>query len=315
MKPYTTRFTRRLAVLLTSGALALLVGCSGTDQMSTGAASGGDAADSVASRDSGGSEGGAAQPEKRDPGAPANRAAVQTRAVIETGRVVVTSKDVDGARAEVGRLLVALGGHVGKEEATHNRAGRIKHATLVLRVPAARFDAAMDALERLGTTKRSERTATDVTTELIDAGTRVATTRASIKRLRTFLTQAPDIDNLIRLESELTQREAELRSLEAQVSYLRDQTSMATITLTLATPRTHVEPPGALDDAGFVAGLKGGWHALLGFLVVAATAVGAVLPFTVALLLTGVPAWLLTRAVVRRRRPLGETEPEPEPDA
>ena len=50
----------------------------------------------------------------------------------------------------------------------------------------------------------------------------------------------------------------------ARRSYLADQTSMSTITVTASTPEKYVAPPSALQDAGFLAGLTGGWHALGG---------------------------------------------------
>ncbi len=75
------------------------------------------------------------------------------------------------------------------------------------------------------------------------------------------------------------QRQAELQSLKAQQAYLADQTSLATITVHLSTPEKYVPPPDALQDAGFLTGLKAGWDALSDVVVVALTVVGAVLPF------------------------------------
>jgi hypothetical protein len=107
---------------------------------------------------------------------------------------------------------------------------------------------------------------------------------------------------MIRLESEIARREADLASLRAQQDYLSDQTSLATISVTMTTP--EAAPKGKddpLEDAGFLAGLDGGWNALLDALVVVATVLGAVLPFGVVLAVLGVPflVWLRT---ARRRR-------------
>jgi hypothetical protein len=83
---------------------------------------------------------------------------------------------------------------------------------------------------------------------------------------------------------------------------------MSTITLRLSSPASHVNPPGALDDAGFLTGLKGGWHALVGFVVVLLTVLGALLPFLAAGTLLGVPTWFAVRALVRRRRAAAPAE-------
>ncbi len=74
-------------------------------------------------------------------------------------------------------------------------------------------------------------------------------------------------------------------------------------------PDKFVPPPGALDDAGFLAGLKSGWNALQDTVVVVLTVVGAVLPFALALALVGVPLVLLVRRTLRAR-PAAETPVE-----
>lgn len=289
---------------LLAAALLVMTGCSGggaSDTMSAGADS---ELNSTADK---------AAPAPAPAAAAANRAPVQTRAVVETGRVELTSPHLDKVRAEIGRLLTTVGGYVDKEETSQDRSGRTEHATVVLRVPAADFATTMDTAERLGRLRSSERSSKDVTTQVIDVDARVRTVRESIERLQKFLSRSPDIDDLIRFEREITDREAELRSLTAQQTYLHDQTSMATLTLELSTPRTYVEPPGPLDDAGFLTGLRNGWHALVGFVVIGATVLGAALPFGVVLALVGVPLWLVLRVRGRNRDALTRQFPPDTP--
>jgi hypothetical protein len=130
----------------------------------------------------------------------------------------------------------------------------------------------------------------------------VETLQTSLDRLQDLQRDSANIDDLIRFEEQITERESELQSLKAQQAYLSDQTSMSTVTLHLSTPETYIPPPGALDDAGFLTGLRSGWSALQDFVVVALTVLGAVIPFAVALPLVAVPVWLLARALVLARR-------------
>jgi Domain of unknown function (DUF4349) len=231
----------------------------------------------------------------------ANRTAVQTRAVIRRGSIVVVTKNMTRARAEVDALVARHGGHLADEDTSNDHAGRPDRSTLVLRVPEQAFDEAMDQLGRLGRTVRADRSSEDVTTEVIDVDTRVATAEASLDRLQRFLGQAVDVEDMIRLESEIAKRQADLESLQAQQSYLRDQTALATITLELHT--ADAAPSVLDDDAGFLAGLSDGWVALKAVLVGLATVAGAVLPFAVTVALVGVPALVLVRTARRRRRP------------
>ncbi|HSJ20640.1 MAG TPA: DUF4349 domain-containing protein [Nocardioidaceae bacterium] len=299
------------------GVLALVAGCSGgADSVSADMteAGGVDAgivergladADEAAAQSTGGTAGSSS-------GA-ANRPVVQTRAVIRRGEVVLVTKEVNRARTEVDDLLASLGGYLASEDTFNDRSGRPERSVLVIRVPEPAFDEAMRALAGIGRTERTDRRSKDVTTEVIDVDTRVATQEASLARLQRFLRQASDVDDMIRLESEIATRQGTLESLLAQQKYLSDQTSMSTITVRLRTPASP-PPQGPAQEAGFLVGLTDGWAALKTVLVAGATVAGMLLPFLVTLALLGVPLWLLVRAVARRR---GSTAPAvpPTPEA
>jgi hypothetical protein len=301
------------------GVLALVAGCSsGADSASVDmpeAAGGGVDAGAVergladgdeAAADSTGGAAGSSS------GA-ANRPAVQTRAVIRRGEVALVTQEVNRARTEIDDLLARLGGYLASEDTFNDRSGRPERSVLVMRVPEPAFDEAMRALAGIGRTERTDRRSKDVTTEVIDVDTRVATQEASLARLQRFLRQATDVDDMIRLESEIATRQATLESLLAQQKYLSDQTSMSTITVRLRTPASP-PPQEPAQEAGFVVGLADGWAALKTVLVAGATVAGVLLPFLVALALLGVPLWLLVRTVARRRGPAAPAAP-PAPDA
>jgi len=168
--------------------------------------------------------GGATRDESAPESAPGalNRTLVQTRAVIKTGEIATTSKDLDEVRREVDRLLFGFGGVLAGDQTSHDDDGKIESSTLILRVPVSKFDAAMDALEKLGRMKSSDSRSKDVTTEVIDVNERVETTQDSLDRLQEFLRTSQNIDDLIRFEREITTREAQLQSLTAQQAYLSD---------------------------------------------------------------------------------------------
>jgi hypothetical protein len=236
-----------------------------------------------------------------------NRTTVQTRAVIRRGEISILTKELNRARTEIDDLLASVGGYLASEDTLNDRAGRPELSVLVLRVPEPAFDETMSTLAGIGRTERTDRSSKDVTTEVIDIDTRVATQEASLARLQRLLRQADTVEDMIRIESEIATRQAELESLKAQQKYLSDQTSMSTVTVRLRTPAAP-PPPEPKDDSGFLAGLSDGWAALTAVLVGAATVAGALLPFVVATALVGVPVWMLVRAA-RRRRTVTTGEP------
>jgi hypothetical protein len=307
--------------VLVSGILALsavLAGCSGGSESDTAAmdAGGGQAesaAEQAAPRAASGADTRAAGRAAGGTAGATQLLTPQTRAVIRTGTISLVTEDLAEARVAIDTLLSRYGGYVAQEETSNDEKGDPAYSRLRMRFPAADFDTVMSELGTIGRREESQTDSDDVTTEVIDVNTRVATQEASLDRLQKFLGRAQDIDDVIALESEIAKRQAALESLKGQQEYLADQTAQSTITVRLSTPEAYVEPPGALDDAGFLAGLQSGWNALRIAAVGALTVVGAVLPFAVALVMVGIPGWLLLRALLRRRR--APAAPGATPDA
>ena len=221
------------------------------------------------------------------------------RAVISSGTVSLSSKDVAGTRQEVQRIVDAQGGDITEESTETDDEGDASYSRFVIRVPSPKFSEAMSALEEVDGVVASNRGSEDVTTQVIDNDVRVRAQEASLKRVELLLAEAKSLKNLIWIESQLTTRQAELDSLKSQQSWLTDQTSLSTITVDISKKQAKaVEKKDDDEPAGFLDGLRGGMKALGGTFAAIALIVGALLPFAIVALVVGVPVWL----VVRRRR-------------
>jgi hypothetical protein len=183
-------------------------------------------------------------------------------------------------------------------------------SVLVLRIPEDALDRAMTLVSGPGGVgKEVSRSATaqDVTGDLADLQSRVATQRASVERIRALLAKAGSLRDVVLLESEVTKREAELEALQARQAALADRADLATFTVDLRTPAAAAAVR-AEDRNAFVAGLDEGWKALVASMTVVLTLVGALLPFAIIAAIVGVPVLVLMR---RRRRPTVRTVPPP----
>jgi hypothetical protein len=227
---------------------------------------------------------------------------VAQRAVISTATISLRSDDVAAAMFDVQRVVDEYDGEIadektdGGEEAVRSR--------LVLRVPSDDFDSAIADLKKLGQVVSSTRNAEDVTTTVIDNAARIRAQEESLRRVEVLLGRATSIRDIVAIESQLTRRQADLDSLKSQQAFLADQTSLSTITVHIErTPKAEPQAKPDRDDAGFLAGLDGGWDALTGLGTGLATVAGAVLPFAILFGLLGVPAWLVARRLTRRRTP------------
>ncbi len=232
------------------------------------------------------------------------------RAIISQGTVSMLGKDVAAARFDVQKIVDAHRGEVAEEKTQTDDDGRVSRSRLVVRVPVGEFDAAMDELEGVAELESSSRSSEDVTTEVIDTAVRIRAQAESLRRVELLLARAQSIRAIMSIEAQLTRRQADLDSLKSQQAYLADQTSLSTITVVLEeTPEPRETETSEREDAsGFLAGLRAGWDGLETFVTGTLTVVGALLPFTVLLLVLGVPLWLAARAVVRRRQPQVATQ-------
>lgn len=287
--------------------ILLLAGCGASgDSNSTsesGAAAPADRQGAGSSEAAGGKDSGGAPQSQEKPEAQPSI----TRAIIKTGSLTIEADDVDAKRQQAITVITGLKGQVATEDTGSDKDGKITRANLVLKVPTSSYETAIQRLSELGKRMQIHQESSDVTEQVVDVESRIASQRASLERMRTLLAKANTIGEIVSVETELTRREADLESLLAKQKNLSLQTELATLALTLTAKGE--EPVVEKDpDRGFLAGLKGGWDAFTTTFSALATALGAVLPFLVLLALIGVPLWRF-RDRLRRPRPVTAQTP------
>jgi uncharacterized protein DUF4349 len=294
-------------VILTAAVLLSGCGASGDDKASSGAAAPEQAADTSGKAD----QGKTAPQGKPAPAAPGSGAAQPsvTRAIIKTGALSVeVDKDVNGQRQKAIGIVTTLRGIVASEDSTSTEDGRITSSSLVLKVPTASYETAIDRLSGLGRRTAIHQESSDVTEQVVDVDSRISSQRASLDRMRALLAKATTIGEIVSVESELTRREADLEALLAKQKNLSLQTELATLALTMTEKGKAAEPVKA-ETHGFLSGLRGGWDAFTATFSALATAVGAMLPFLIALALIGYPIWRFRHRF--RRTPVPATAGTP----
>lgn len=250
----------------------------------------------------------------------------EARELVITGSLYVTVEDPLEAADEAARIVERAGGRVdGRRESAPRDGGSDGSggdgsngaeyapeysyddygggyysfgsgggAVLELRIPSARLTETLDELESLGEREELVLSSDDVTFERRDLTARISALESSVTRLLALQDAAADLNDLIALESAISDRQAQLESLQAQERYYEDQVSLSTITLTLGSE--DVAPVDEPDS--FWTGLTTGWDALLAFLGGVLVVVGVLLPWLLVLGLLALVAW----AVVRRAR-------------
>jgi hypothetical protein len=286
---------RAVTAMLATAGIVLLAGCGASNDNDSGTSE----AAPVQKQGAGASDGSASTAKPQAPAQPqAGKSQASgtddpaiTRAIIKTGSLTVEGDDVSDMRQKAVLAIAGLDGQVSSEDTGSDPDGKVTQANLVLKVPTKSFETAIQRLSDLGKRLQIHQESTDVTEQVVDVASRIESQRASLDRMRALMTKANTIAEIVSVESELTRRESDLEALLAKQKNLSLQTDLATLTLTLTAkgkPPVEAEPT---QDKGFLAGLKGGWHAFTAVFSALATAVGAMLPFLVLLAIIAVPLW------------------------
>jgi hypothetical protein len=196
-----------------------------------------------------------------------------------------------------------VGGFV-ENESTERTSGSQVVSHIVLRVPQDDYDVVLAELAGTGTLVERKADAKDVTSEVVDTDSRVASQRASVNRVRALMDKADSLSDVVALESELSTRQAALDSLLAEQASLKNRTTLATITLQLSEPAPPEQSPErkADDGPGVLDALRGGWNAFTATLRWIAVVLGAAAPFLVTLAVLYALGRVGLR-VLRTRRP------------
>lgn len=214
------------------------------------------------------------------------------RLIVRTARLGLTVADLPAVSATVRDAAASVGGYVASENTVD------KSATFTVRVPSARLDEVMGRLAAAGTVTERYGQADDVTDQMVDVQSRLATQQISVARMRALLARATTVGEVVSVESELTAREADLESLQRRLAAVSGRVELSTLTVSLAPAQVAAPPPTA---DGFLAGLAAGWRAFAAAASGTLTALGAALPFLVAIAVLG-GFVLLGRRALRRHR-------------
>ncbi|MFZ4296451.1 DUF4349 domain-containing protein [Streptomyces cinereoruber] len=314
------RTSTTAAVLLTASLVLTGCGAGGSDagDRAAGAraeqpvdrAPGGGAADGSSGASSGSSGASSGSGSDAGSGKGAAKAPAQQH-VIRTASLSVEVADAAKALATARTVAVDAGGRV-ENESTERVDDTSLASRIVLRVPQGKYDSVLAELTGTGKLLNRKADAQDVTDQVVDVQSRIATQRASVARVRELMDRADKLSDVVTLEAELSRRQADLEALLAQQSSLKDRTSLATITLQLTEKRKEEpkdEEPKEEGRPGFLDALSGGWNALVGVAAWVLVVLAALAPW----LAVGLLAFLLWSRLVRPRLAARRPAPVPGP--
>ncbi|MGH7615138.1 MAG: DUF4349 domain-containing protein [Gemmatimonadales bacterium] len=195
--------------------------------------------------------------------------------VIRTGTATIEVDSLERAIALTRALAHRVGGFVAGSAAQAGK-GQLHSASLEIRMPADRFDDAVDGLRPLGKVEAVNVSAQDVGEEYVDVEARVTNARRLEARLIDLLTRRTGkLADVLQVEHELARVREEIERYEGRLRYLRSRAAVSTLTLTIHEPIPVVDngSPGVVAEA-----VRQAWRNFIGLVALTIQSLGVILP-------------------------------------
>ena len=173
--------------------------------------------------------------------------------IIRNASVSIETQQFDKALASVQGLADTYSGFIenstvqGGATATAGSSEKQskRSATLVLRIPSQHFDTVMNDLAMVETVVREARTGTDITSEYMDLEARKKSLEVQETRLLELIAKAATIENIITLESKLSETRYSIESIQNKLTNYDRLVAYSRITVSI-TETARVTSTGPL---------------------------------------------------------------------
>jgi hypothetical protein len=223
--------------------------------------------------------------------------------IIYTAQLTVRAANVGSAAARATQITEGVGGYVSNETTSADPDHPSEAtATVQLKIPVASYPATLGQLAGgLGTQLWLQEQAQDVTEQVADVNSQVASDQAAIVQLRVLLAHAGSVNDLLNVQDQINNEESTLEAMQAQQRALSHETSYATVTVTILGPKAKPVVHRPKAPPSLAGGLGAGWHALRVTLSWTLAFLGAIAPFAAIAAIAGYAIYRARRRMLRRR--------------
>ena len=176
------------------------------------------------------------------------------RKLIKTVNLNAETYEFDELISTIEKRVAQLGGYM-ENASIHTRYDNLKYGDFVIRIPVNKIDGFVKEFSEMSNITDKETSQKDVTLSYVDMESHKAALEAEEKSLLTLLENAASIEDIITLQSRLTEVRYQIESMESQLRTMDNLVEYATINLYVDEVETYtpvVEPTmGERISAGF----------------------------------------------------------------
>jgi hypothetical protein len=223
---------------------------------------------------------------------------VTKRMIIRTGSMSLEVEKFDDAEKTVADAVKKNGGYISNTTSSQNSSGK-KQGTLVLKVPADKYDALIAEVSAVGKVMSQNINANDITEEFIDLEARQKTQKELEQRLLKLLSEkTARLTDVVEVEQKLASVRQVIESIDGRLRYLKNQSDMSTLTLSLYEPALLQTSSGGGFFYELGQGVKKGLRGFTEILSGMITLLIALLPVIILVLII---IWIIRRIIKKKK--------------
>lgn len=199
---------------------------------------------------------------KEESGSTAGGDAVETtpQKLIYTATLEMETTAFDDSVAELTRLVSDFGGYFSTNNVRNYGSG-YRSADFTIRIPADKYEAFLAQAGELCHVLRRYSSAEDVSEQYYDIAGRLKTQQTKLARLQELLTQAKNMEDIITIESAISQTEEQIEYLSGTLRHYDALVDYSTVHVNLneVYRLSNTEEPVQGFGSRFLSAFKSGW--------------------------------------------------------
>ena len=222
------------------------------------------------------------------------------RKIIRNADLSLEADSPESALQKITAIAESKGGFVVESQENSSDVKTTEHdvVTMSIRVPAAKFNEALEEIRKTATRVIVENVkGEDVTEEFIDIEARLKTQKALEAQFIEIMKRASSVPEALNVQRELAEVRGEIEKIEGRKRFLENQSSLSTIKIRLQTPTAFTANSTGFFyklAQSFTVGFEFALNVVLGLV----TFFVAIIPFAV---IFGLPAFFIVRYFWRRQ--------------
>lgn len=157
--------------------------------------------------------------------------------IIRTFYLDVETQEFDSLITKINAEIKRLRGYTEKSDIKgkgYYNNGDIRYGSVVARIPSDKVDEFVKTVNDKANVTSQQESSENVSLKYIEAESRIETLKIEQERLFAILEQELNLDNIITLESRLSNIRYELQNYESQLRYYDNQVAYSTVTLSIS---------------------------------------------------------------------------------